>query len=643
MEHPPMTSPRQFVLGTAGHIDHGKTALIRALTGIDTDRLPQEKERGITIDFGIAHLTLDDGRQIGINDVPGHERFIKNMLAGVAAIDLVLFVIAADDSVMPQTREHLAILELLNIQHGLIALTKTDLVDPDWLELVEDDIRKLTMGTFLENAPIVRTSATTGHGIDQLKKAIAETVDTVQLPTDVGLFRMAIDRSFLLKGLGTIVTGAVWSGTISAGDEVQWMPSGKKLRVRSIQSHEKQIETATHGQRTALNLQSVHHTEIQRGHELAAVDYLKPARRIIVHLKALKNSPFPVRTRSRIRLHLGTQEVIATVRLIQTSKAEPGDECEAVIITAEPIVAVNNQSFVIRAESPLVTLGGGTVLQPTPKRGSKYDLQKLHDLRSDSELTRAAVAIFLRGADPWTNIDLSRETGIPIDHVPTIIESLEKEKHLIPLSLDTRRTVQIHNEVVSDLKKRILEIVSQHHKNSPLESTIPRQRIVTRLHYIDAEIIATLINQLIEESKLTGNEHAVAHHDFAPALSQTQKQWQEQILALYESAAFKPPDLAQLTKATGSDEKSIRPIIDLCVSQGQLVHLTGPFHLHRTWYDQLKHRLIDCFNQQDNAGLTLSQIRELLDTSRKYAVPICEHLDRIGFTKRRGDLRILNR
>ncbi|UCD75057.1 MAG: selenocysteine-specific translation elongation factor, partial [Phycisphaerales bacterium] len=296
---------RQLILGTAGHIDHGKTALIKALTGTDTDRLPQEKERGITIDIGFAFLDVGDYR-LGIVDVPGHERFIRNMLAGAAGIDVAMLVIAADDSVMPQTREHLAILQLLQIRHGLVALTKTDLADPDWVDLVEEDVRGVVAGTFLENAPIVRTSAVAGDGMEELKTALAEVCAKVPTDETGDIFRLAVDRSFVVSGLGTIITGTVWSGAAKVGEDVEWLPAGKKLRIRGLQTHGKDTDTIVRGQRAAVNLQGVHHTEIRRGHELATPGHLKPSRRITVRLTALAESPWPIAHRSRLRLHIGT-------------------------------------------------------------------------------------------------------------------------------------------------------------------------------------------------------------------------------------------------------------------------------------------------------------------------------------------------
>ena len=329
--------PRTIIIGTAGHIDHGKTALVRALTGIDCDRLPAEKERGITIDLGFANLSLGE-IEIGIVDVPGHERFVKNMLAGASGIDLALLVIAADDSVMPQTREHLAILELLQIDRGVIALTKCDIPEGGWIDLVEQEVCDLVADTFLRDAPIVRTSAQTGSGISDLKSQIAEIARAITHESRDGFFRLPIDRTFVGQGVGTIVTGTVWSGEMTAGRSVRLLPAGKDVRVRALQSHGRDAERVQRGQRAAINLMGVHHTEIERGNEIVEGDHLSPSRLMTVDLRAVPGAPWPVRNRARVRLHIGTQEILARVRLLESERMEiaPGERAFAQLILASP-------------------------------------------------------------------------------------------------------------------------------------------------------------------------------------------------------------------------------------------------------------------------------------------------------------------
>src|SRR4051794_19533921 len=360
-------SERDLVLGTAGHIDHGKTALVRALTGIDTDRLPAEKQRGITIDIGFASLALKSCR-LALIDVPGHERFIRNMLAGASGLDLAMLIVAADDSVMPQTREHLEILRLLGLSGGLIALTKVDLAEPSWISLVEDEIRELVRGTFLEGAPIVRTSATTGQGINDLKQELEQLCEQITVRQDSGLFRMAIDRSFTVAGHGTVVTGTVASGSVSVGDDLEWQPTGKLVGVRGLHRHDQSAQRISRGSRAAINLAGVHHGEIHRGQELATPGYLQATRVLSVEIVGADLAPRPVRHRGRDHVHLGTADISATLAWLQGNELTSGGGQLAQIFLAERVVAVYGHPFVLGEESPPATLGGGRVLQAQARR-----------------------------------------------------------------------------------------------------------------------------------------------------------------------------------------------------------------------------------------------------------------------------------
>ncbi|MCK4872720.1 MAG: selenocysteine-specific translation elongation factor [Phycisphaerales bacterium] len=634
--------PTQLVLGTAGHIDHGKTALVKAMTGIDTDRLPQEKQRGITIDLGFASLDLGDLR-LGIVDVPGHERFVRNMLAGAAGIDLALLVIAADDSVMPQTREHLAILELLHVAHGVIALTKADMAEPSWLELVEEEVRELVGGTFLEDAPIVRTSARDGTGIDALKTALADVARAVAPRRVDAPFRMAVDRSFVLQGLGSVVTGTVWSGEAAVGDEIEWLPASKRVRVRSLQSHSQDADRVARGQRAAFNLQGVHHTEIRRGHELAMPGYLKPSHRLTVRLTVLPTGSRAVRHRSRVRLHLGTQEVMASVRLLQGAAVEPGERRCAQLICVEPVVATGGQPFVIRSESPLWTIGGGVVLQPVAPRISRRNaaaIARVEHLDDDDDHTRAATAIYFCGTEPWTTLDLCRDADLVPAGADSAISDLTSRGVLIELPLGPRGMVCIHHEYLAELCERVLGVVSRLHEASPLEQAVARRRLIGELAYVRDDVVLAVVDHLIAASRLVGDEHAVALPSFEPALSGAQSRLHEQVIEAYRKGRFSPPGAAEIAKTAAAKREDVRPVLELAASQGHLIHLGGGLYLHRECEQELQQRITE--QLRDDRSMTMSEIRDVLETSRKFAVPICEYLDRIGLTKRRGDVRVLN-
>lgn len=636
---------RSLVLGTAGHIDHGKTALVRALTGIDTDRLPEEKARGVTIDIGFAHLRTEH-EALAIIDVPGHERFIRNMLAGASGIDLALLVVAADDSVMPQTREHLAILQLLNIRHGLVAMTKCDLAGPEWLDLVEADIRELTAGTFLHDAPIIRTSAHTGAGLDALKAAIQSRCAVLRLEqrqeVDEEPFRLAVDRSFTSAGLGTIITGTVWSGSIQIEDELEQLPAQRRVRIRGLQVHGQSVAAVSAGQRAAINLTGVHHSEIERGHELARPRYLVPSSRISVRVRVLPDSPLPIRHRSRVRLHIGTAEVMAQVRLLRGMSVEPGQSGLAYLITADPIVCTARQPFVVRCESPLITLGGGTVLQPTvhvpaTARGDEEGARRLQRIESEDPATRVATAIQLRGFSRWHEIDLLREADVTEAQARRCLKQLQDHGILMHLGKTGWRSIVIHAERVAQLRARIVQTVRVLHERSPLAPSIPRAQISQRLSYLDDDLIQALLNHMIESGHLAGDEQAVALEDHKPELNRDQLNLVRKLVAEYESAAFTPPDLDEVSRTLGTTSDRLRPLVTLAVQQNELVHVGGPFYLHASGEQRARAVLGDAFRKSD--GLTLSEIRVLLSTTRKYAVPLCEYFDRVGVTKRVGDRR----
>jgi len=638
--------PKELVLGTAGHIDHGKTALVRALTGIDTDRLAAEKERGISIDIGYAHLEVgaapDDSR-LAIVDLPGHERFIRNMLAGASGIDIALLVIASDDSVMPQTREHLAILELLAVPHGLIVLTKTDLAEPSWLDLVEDEVRELVKGSFLEAAPIVRTSATTGAGLDDLRAALDELCRRIETPTDAAPFRIAVDRSFVVQGLGTVVTGTVWSGRVAAGDELDWLPGGKPVRVRGLQSHGREVPQAGRGTRAAINLAGAHHTEIGRGDELAAKAYLEPTRWLSVRLDVLPESPRPLKHRARVRLHLGTREVMASVWLLEGTSVEPGQTALAQLACAEPVAAVARQPFVIRAESPVRTIGGGRVLQPCARRIRRRDrtvIDRLQPLADDDAIRRAEAAIYFADTE-WSDLTLCRDADLDPAAARALVAAMEATGVIVTLPVDARRTLRMHRARVAEIRDQIHRALERLHADTPLSGGIPRERLQRRLASHDPAVVDAVVAHMVTDGVLVTAETTIALASFKPKLTEAQRRLRDATVTAFDSGGFAPPDPTQVARAGGLPTDHVQPILDLCVGDGELVHLKGDLYLHRKWDDELKRRVQQSL--AGGAGMTVSEIKDVLETSRKYAIPFCEYLDRIGITERRDDRRVLRR
>jgi selenocysteine-specific elongation factor len=632
--------PRDLILGTAGHIDHGKTSLVKALTGIDCDRLPEEKSRGITIDIGFAILDLPTAR-LGIVDVPGHERFIKNMLAGATGIDLALLVIAADDSVMPQTREHLEILRLLGLRHGVIALTKCDLVDDTTREVAELEIRELVQRTFLETAPIIATSAQTGAGLPELRSALAEASTQVQERRGNDWFRLAIDRSFIVQGHGTVVTGSVTSGSLKVGDEVDWQPRGERVRVRSLQNHDRPVTEVHRGQRAAINLAGVHHEDVTRGQELATPSYLVPSRVLTVRLHCLADTRRPIKHRAPVRFHIGTAEIMGTVALLDCDAVEPGGWGMAQIFLEEPATATWGQPFVIRGPSATQTLGGGQVLQPAAKKIRRRHLEMLERIErlwSGGPEERALEVAWFGAFGGFTEPDLVRGANIEPAQARALIDSLKEKGKLVEIAAGSARRLLLHADILGDLDQRILTALGRLHEEFPLMASHDRQKVQSRFDYVgDDALVQAVVDRLIQQKKIVGDLRRIARADHKPKLSGALRKLKDKLIAAYQEQGFQPPDPASFAGHAGGNAASLKDLIELCVAEGQLVRVTEDIYLHIEAESAMR-RLVRQ-KLSSGSGLTVAEIRDLLGTTRKYAVPLCEYLDRIGLTRREGDLR----
>ena len=638
--------PRDLILGTAGHIDHGKTSLVKALTGIDTDRLPEEKARGITIDIGFATLDLGDYR-LGIVDVPGHERFIKNMLAGATGIDLAVLVVAADDSVMPQTREHLEILRLLGLRHGVIALTKCDLVDETTLEVVELEIRDLVRGSFLEDAPIVRTSAHTGKGLDELrasiKAACASSEDSSRGLGSLAWFRMPIDRSFVVQGHGTVVTGSVVSGTLRVGDELDWQPRGENVRVRSLQNHDKPVEEVHRGMRAAINLAGVHHEDVLRGQELATPGYLQPSRVVTVRLHCLADVKRPIKHRASVRFHVGTAELMGTVSLLDCDTIQPGEWGLAQLFLEEPATTTWGQPFVVRGPSATQTLGGGQVLQPVAKKVRRRHLEVLEHIEKlwtgDPE-ERALTVAWFGGFSGFTQADLVRGANLAPDRALEIMQKLRADHQLVAVTVGANRQVILHADIVKELDERIFAELGKLHDENPLMTAHDRQKVQAQLDYVgDDALVHAEVERLLKAKRLVGDLRRIARADFKPKLSANLRKLKDKVVAAYEEAAFQPPDPASFANQAGGNAASLKDLFDVCVAEGFLVRLDADVYLHTCAEAEMRRRVAE--RLASGTGATVAEMRDLLGTTRKYAVPFCEYLDRVGVTRREGDLRFL--
>lgn len=633
-----------LILGTAGHIDHGKTSLIGALTGTNTDRLPEEKKRGITIELGYAHLELPPYR-LGIVDVPGHEKFVRQMLAGATGMDMALLVVAGDDSVKQQTREHLDILRLLDLPAGVIALTKCDLSEDDWLELVEDEIRQLVADTFLRDAPIIRTSAKTGAGIEELKTALKETADIVAESARINRisapFRMAIDRTFTVDGYGTVVTGSVSSGAVEIGDQIEIQPGSHSVRVRGIQNHDQQSESVHRGQRAAINLAGIHHSELERGHELCGPGHLVPSTLMTIRFDYLARMKKPFKDRSRIRFHIGTAELFGNIRLLDCTEVEPGESCIAQVFLNEPAVAVWNQPFVIRRQSPVETVGGGRILLPNAsriKKATDLELKMMNQLSSQDTVERASASVFLSDDPSWKPAQLSRSAGI-VD-VDSAFNALKESGELIEIPVSQTRTAILHRDRVAELGDRVMKCLERLHRDQPLRFTHPRTVLDTHFAYLnEPEFVNLVVDQLKKQKKVNANINSIGLVGYGPKLSKGQKALLEELTTKLKNASHTPPTVAELIKATKKNKDSVAELLEMAAENGDLVKVNSEFYFHNDVINEVKRLLIEQLEATD--GLTMSDIRQMLDTSRKYAIPLCEYLDNTGFTVRDGDLRRL--
>jgi selenocysteine-specific elongation factor len=633
---------RDLILGTAGHIDHGKTSLVKALTGIDCDRLPEEKARGITIDIGFASLDVP-GFRIGIVDVPGHERFVKNMLAGATGVDLAVLVVAADDSVMPQTREHLDILRLLGLRHGLIALTKCDLVDETTREVAELEIRELVRGTFLESAPLVPTSAHSGCGVAELKDAIAEVARQVEERRGQEWFRLAIDRSFVVQGHGTVVTGSVTSGSAKVGDELEWLRGDRRerVRVRSLQNHDTAVEEVHRGQRAAINLAGVKHEDVVRGQELATPGFLLPSRTVTVRLTCLADSKRPIRHRQPVRFHVGTAEVMATVALLDCDTVEPGRWGLAQLFLEEPATSTWGQPFVLRESSATFTVGGGQVLQPVARKIRRRHLdvlERIERLWTGTPRERALTVAWFGGFQGFDAADLVRGANVGPDEAAALIADLKARGELAELAVGQTRRVLLHKDLVDDLETRLLGVLDRLHEQFPLMSTHDRQKVQAQLDYVgDDPLVHAAVERLLAKRVLAGDLRRIGRADFKPKLSANLRKLKDKLVDAYRVGRFQPPEPASFAGAAGGNAANLKDLFDVCVQEGYLARVTDEIYLHADADAEMR-RLVTA-KLAEGRGLTVAEIRDLLGTTRKYAVPLCEYLDRSGVTRREGDLR----
>ncbi|KJU85880.1 Translation elongation factor, selenocysteine-specific [Candidatus Magnetobacterium bavaricum] len=618
---------RHVILGTAGHIDHGKSALVKALTGTDPDRLKEEKLRGITIDLGFADLRYED-LTVGIVDVPGHERLVRNMLAGAGGIDIVLLCIAADEGVMPQSREHLAICNLLGIKDGLIVLTKKDLVDEEFLEIVQEEARSFVKGTFLEQAEIIAVSARDGTNIENLKQKIQALAAGIRPKSSAGVFRLPVDRVFTLKGFGTVATGTATSGKVAIDDSVDVLPSGYKGKVRGLHNHNEFVHTGYAGSRLAINLQGVDKDKVVRGDVIVLPDTLHPTQRLDVTIELLKDAS-EIKNRALLHLHIGTSEEVCRVVLYGVQRLTKGESGYAQLRLSNPVVAMSGDRFIIRRYSPVDTIGGGVVLDPSPPRKTDpATLEILHRASLTEKLTEKVKRSGVNGTTigalrAWINEDS--------DKIASTIDALKHKGVLIDLN-----DAIVHAEVIAALRDDILVFVHQCHKRSPLKAGVTKEELKARFKMIEGRNLFKLIAGVRE---LDTDKDIVCMRGFKPALTTLDEGIKTKVVGLLKEARFQPPLKDELAKALSMKDKQLDDMLKLLASEGVIVRINDAVYLHKDVFEEML-AVLKAFSQR-NKQITVAEFRDLLSTTRKYALPYLEYLDSRKLTMRVGESRKL--
>ncbi|HSV72196.1 MAG TPA: selenocysteine-specific translation elongation factor [Chthonomonadales bacterium] len=631
---------KHAIIGTAGHVDHGKTTLIKALTGTDTDRLPEEQERGMTIDIGFAALRLPDGTTAGIVDVPGHERFVKNMLAGAAGVDVALLVVAADEGVMPQTSEHLDILQLLDVSAGVVALTKADTVEPEWLSVVEEDLRAHLKGTFLSRAPIVTVDSISGRGIERLVRELHAAVSRARPRTDTGAFRLPVDRVFTRPGFGAVATGTLVAGTLRLGDPVEVSPAGVRGRVRGLQSHGRSVEFAAAGTRTAVNLAGIASGDLARGQVLAPPGVLQASRAadLVVHM--LPGAARALRTRARVRLHLGSAEVIGRVTVIGAAEVPLGGRGYVHVRTESPFACARGDRFVLRSYSPMATIGGGRILDPCVRRARPGDGSVLGGLAAlESGTPDSLVDAWLRplplGA---ARRDAQQATGLGATESEDALLSAEQRGDAV--ALPGGRV--IHREVLLAASSRAQGALDAFHAANPMKPGMPREELRAVLGRDgDPRAFAALLQRLQSDGVLVSDATTVRAPAFAVKLNPRQQALLDRVREAYRGAGFAPPSLQAAAASAGAPPEAVSAVLQVGMDRGEFVRIAEGVVYDAGTLSEARRIVRETIERE--GSITAAAFRDATGTSRKHAVPLLEYLDSIGFTVRRGDARILGR
>lgn len=631
---------KHVILGTAGHIDHGKTSLVKALTGVDTDRLKEEKERGITIELGFTFLDLPSGNRLGIIDVPGHEKFVKHMVAGAWGIDLVALVIAADEGVMPQTREHLDICRLLKVKKGLIVLTKIDLVDRELLDLVKEEVTEIVQDTFLRGVPILAVSSVSGEGIPQLLETLDLLSQEIEEKSSNGLFRLPIDRVFVIKGFGTVVTGTVISGNLSLGETVQVLPCDLEGKVRTLHVYGRSVEKTVAGERAAVNLQGIEASAIERGNVLIRPNTFRPTQLIDAYLEYLPSAPRPLKHRTNQRFHVGTTLTNASLFLLDREEIAPGEGGLIQLRLEQPVVALTQDRFVIRGSSAIQTIGGGVILDSHPDKHRRFSPSVIADLNllKDGTTEQALLQhIHHSGMVGTTLKDLLNRIERPPNEIESVIRKMAERGDL--LLIDSENMKVIEKGQYHRLKGMVLAQLGEFHQRFPMKSGLSKEELRTKLPpEMDVKLFQILMNEFIQlkEVVLERDKIRLPTHQIS---SVDEKGLVKRVEGAVLKGGLQPPSPKEFSEEWSEREGEVRAIFEHLVHEGILVKIKSEIYFHRSPFEKLKGELVDYL--KDHQEITTSQFKEMTKASRKYVIPLIEYFDQIKLTLRLGEKRVL--
>ena len=634
---------KNIILGTAGHIDHGKTSLVKALTGIETDRLKEEKERGITIELGFASLNLPNGQHIGIVDMPGHEKFVKNMVAGSSGIDVVTMVIAADEGVMPQTREHMEICNLMGIEHGMVALTKIDMVDEDLLELALEDINDFVQGTFLENKPVIPVSSVTNEGLDEFTQTLETICSALPERKYSAIFRLPVDRVFSMKGFGTVITGTLTSGSINVGDDIMVYPRRVISKVRGIQVHSSGVDTAGPGTRTAINFQGLDKESVNRGDILSSPDTLIESYMVDAHFHYLKSNGKPAKNRTRVRFHSGTSEILGYLILIDREELLPGDEAPVQFRLESPVCCIKDDRYVIRSYSPIKTIGGGAILNPASQKHKMFDktvIQGLENLLLEDNEQTIAFFLSLKGHQGVSFSDLRVMTNIPDKKLTASLQKMLARQQIV--QTDKEKQMYVDGAFFDAFKEKIIQKLKVFHADNPLKEGMPTQELKSKFQYIDdAKFFNILFTKLSKENLIVLDKNIVRLSSHKVALQVDQHEVKEKIKKIYQSSGLTPPFFRTICQDLDIDKKNAIDVLHMLIDEKSIVKTKDDLYFDAEEIASLEQKLIEFLKKRES--ITTPEFKEMIGVSRKYVIPLIEYFDSIKLTIRVNDTRQLRK